>query len=151
MILDILENARCYMPLNKGLARAFEFLTRPDLAELPAGRHEIDGDRVYALVVEGPGRQPADAMLETHQKYIDIQLVLAGTDEMGWSPLSSCEEPAGEYDPEGDAQLFTDQPEAWVSARPGVFAIFFPEDAHMPMISSGELRKVVAKVAIDQE
>ena len=151
MILDILENAPCYMPLNKGFAQAFEFLRRPDLAELPADRYEIDGDRVYALVVEGPGRQPADAMLETHQKYIDIQLVLAGTDEMGWSPLSSCEEPAGEYDPEGDAQLFTDQPEAWVSARPGVFAIFFPEDAHMPMISSGELRKVVAKVAIDQE
>lgn len=36
MILDILENAHRYLPLNKGFAKAFEFLLRPDLKELPA-------------------------------------------------------------------------------------------------------------------
>lgn len=150
MILDILENGAQYAGLNEGLARAFEFLTRPDLKDLPADRYEIDGDRVYALVVEGRGHKREDATLEAHEKYIDIQLVLEGVDEMGWKPKSACAQPAAPYDGEKDAQLFDDEPDVWVTTRPGVFAIFFPDDAHMPMVSSGFLRKAVAKVAVDQ-
>ena len=96
------------------------------------------------------GRKREDALLEAHKKYIDIQLVLAGTDEMGWKSRSSCKQPSGEYDQETDVQIFADEPDAWLSVRRGAFAIFFPEDAHMPLISSGRLHKVVAKVAVDQ-
>lgn len=148
MILDVLENAHRYLPLNKGFAKAIEFLLRPDLKELPAGKYEIDGDRVYATASKDPGRKKEDALLETHEKYIDIQLVLAGTDDMGWKPRSSCKQPSGEYDQKRDVQLFADEPEAWLSTESGSFAIFFPEDAHMPLISSGQLHKVVVKVAV---
>ncbi len=150
MILDILENAPRYLALNKGFAKAFAFLTRSDLKELPADRYEIDGGYVYAIVAKELGRKREDALLETHKKYIDIQLVLAGTDEMGWKPRSSCKQPSGEYDQETDVQIFADEPDTWLSTRRGAFAIFFPEDAHMPLISSGQLHKVVAKVAVDQ-
>ena len=150
MILDILDNARRYVALNKRFTEAFEFLVRPDLKELSADRYQIDGDRVYAIVAGDPGRKREDALLETHEKYIDIQAVLAGTDEMGWKPKSSCKQPAGKYDQETDVQFFKDEPDAWLSTGPGAFAIFFPEDAHMPLISSGKLHKVVVKVAIDQ-
>ena len=44
--------------------------------------------------------------------------------------------------------LFTDQPTAWTAVGPGEFAIFFPEDAHLPLISDGELHKVVVKVQV---
>ena len=36
------------------------------------------------MVTKDPGRKKEDALLETHEKYIDIQLVLTGTDDMGW-------------------------------------------------------------------
>ena len=150
MVLDVLENAHRYLALNKGFAEAFEFLMRPDLKEMPLDTYEIDGDRVYAMVAKDPGRKKEDALLETHEKYIDIQLVLAGTDDMGWKPKSSCRQPSGDYDQETDAQLFADEPDAWLSTAGGAFAIFFPEDAHMPLISSGTLHKVVAKIAVDQ-
>jgi len=149
MILDVLENAHRYLALNKGFAKAIEFLLRPDLKELPVGKYEIDGDRVYATVSKVFGRKKEDALLEKHEKYIDIQLVLAGTDNMGWKPKSSCRQPSGEYDQKRDLQLFADEPEAWLSTESGSFAIFFPEDAHMPLISSGQLHKVVVKVAVD--
>jgi biofilm protein TabA len=148
MILDVLENAHRYLTLNKGFAKAFEFLLRPDLKELPMGKYEIDGDRLYATVSKDSGRKKEDALLETHEKYIDIQLVLAGTDDMGWKPKSSCKQPASEYDQKRDMQFFADEPEAWLSTESGSFAIFFPEDAHMPLISSGQLHKVVVKVAV---
>lgn len=149
MILDILENGRLYAGLHGGFAQAFQFLSRTDLTHLELGRHEIDGDKVYALVAREPGRKKKDAELEVHEKYIDIQLVLEGTDEMGWRPKSSCTQPSCDYDPEKDFQLFADEPDAWIRTKPGVFAIFFPEDAHMPLISSGELHKVVVKVEME--
>jgi biofilm protein TabA len=150
MILDILENAHRYLALHNGFAMAFEFLMRSDLKELPVGRYEIDGERVYGIVSKDPGRKKEDALLETHEKYIDIQLVLAGTDDMGWKPKSSCKHPSEEYDQQSDIQFFADKPDAWLSTGSGAFAIFFPEDAHMPLISSGQIHKVVVKVAADQ-
>jgi len=148
MILDILENAHRYLVMNKGFAKAFQFLLRPDLKELPVGKYEIDGERLYAMVSIGPGRRKEDALLETHEKYIDIQLVLAGTDEMGWKPKLLCKKPSGEYNHKSDLQFFADEPDTWLSTKSGAFAIFFPEDAHMPLISSGQLHKVVVKIAV---
>ena len=148
MILDVLENAHRYLALHKGFAKAFDFLLRPDLKELPAGKYEIDADRVYAIVSKEHGRRKEDALLETHEKYIDIQLVLEGTDDMGWKPKSLCKKPAGKYDQKNDEQIFMDEPDAWISVQSGAFAIFFPEDAHMPLISSGQIHKVVVKVAV---
>ncbi len=148
MILDVLENAYRYAALNKGFAQAFEFLLRPDLKGLPVGRYELDGERIYAMVSKDPGRKKEDAQLEAHQRYIDIQLVLAGTDDMGWKPGSLCKRPSGEYDRQKDMQFFADKPDAWLSTKSGAFAIFFPEDAHMPLISPGQIHKVVVKVAV---
>jgi biofilm protein TabA len=150
MILDVLENAHRYFTLNKGFAKAFEFLLRQSLKELPDEKYEIDNDRVYAIVSKGPGRKKEDAQLEAHEKYIDIQLVLAGTDTMGWKPRSSCKQLSGGYNQVKDIQFFVDEPDAWLSVISGVFAIFLPEDAHMPLISPDHLHKVVVKVAVDQ-
>jgi YhcH/YjgK/YiaL family protein len=148
MILDVLENAHHYLALHKGFAKAFDFLLRPDVKELPVGKYEIDADRVYAMVSKDPGRRKEDAQLETHERYIDIQSILDGVDDMGWKPKSLCKQPSGEYDQKTDEQIFTDEPDAWLSTNSGSFAIFFPEDAHMPLISSGQIHKVVVKVAV---
>jgi biofilm protein TabA len=151
MILDILENAHHYQTLNKGFEKAIAFLLRPDLKELPEDTYEIDCEQIYAMVQKVPGRKKEDALLETHEKYIDIQLVLGGTDTMGWKPKSACTQPTADYDPEKDVQLFKDEPDTWLATESGAFAMFFPEDAHMPVISSGQLHKVVVKIAVNQK
>lgn len=149
MILDTLANADAYNALNSGFATAFEFLRRPDLADLPAGNHEIDGERVYAVVVKAPGRERAVGELEAHRQYIDVQYVLEGTDEMGWRATSTCSQPQGDYNAEDDYLMYSDPACAWVATPPGTFAIFYPGDAHIPMISPDELHKVVIKVAVE--
>ena len=146
MILDILENADRYLALHEGFAKAFEFLSNSGLKDLPVGRYAIDGDRIYAMVSIGPGRRKEEALLETHEKYIDIQFILEGCDTMGWKPKSVCRQPTGEYDEKSDIQFFADTPDAWLATNSGSFAIFFPEDAHLPLISTGEIHKVVVKV-----
>ncbi len=147
MILDTLANSRRYNDLKEGFREAFDFLGKAKLEDLPAGRHEIDGDRVFALISDGPGRKRESGLLETHTRYVDIQYVIAGVDEMGWKPAASCARPSAPCDPEKDIAFFEDEPDAWIAVRPGSFAVFFPEDAHLPLVSDGIVRKVVVKVA----
>ena len=147
MILDRIENAFRYVKLNGGFAGAFAFLSRPNLKKLPSGKYEIAGKSLYAVISRGRGQKRREGRLESHVKYTDIQLVLAGIDCMGWKPLALCKRPGGKYDPKTDTRLFADKPAAWMPVSNGEFAIFFPEDAHMPSISPGRLHKVVVKVA----
>lgn len=151
MIVDVLANAHRYLGLNKGFAKAFQFLHRPDLTELPVDKYEIDGEYIYAVVALEPGRAKRDAQLETHDRYIDIQLVLDGLDTMGWRPRASCKQPSADYDRESDLQFYADEPDVWLAMKNGSFAVFFPEDAHMPLISTGKIHKIIVKVAVNQD
>ncbi|MGL1863847.1 MAG: YhcH/YjgK/YiaL family protein [Pseudodesulfovibrio sp.] len=148
MILDTLENIEAYASLNPNFATAFAFLRDTDLAQLPIGKNEIDGDKVYAVGIKGPGRKPDEGLLETHDKYIDIQLVLRGVDTMGWKARKDLGPTTDASDPRNDVAFYSDKPDAWTVVKAGMFAIYFPEDAHLPMISDGELHKVVVKIKV---
>ncbi len=149
IIVDRLANAEQYAGMHPRFEKAFAFLRRDDLTHLAEGRHEIDGDRLFCLISNGPGRSRDEAPLEAHRKYIDIQYVMAGTDEMGWKPTSACEIVEVRYDPEKDIAFFGDAPQTWTPVPAGSFAIFFPRDAHAPLVSSGRIHKAVLKIAVE--
>jgi YhcH/YjgK/YiaL family protein len=150
MILDSLSNADRYLAVHPGLIAAFNFLRQNDLNRLPKGRNPIDGDRLYAIVVQAAGGGKAKALIEAHRTYIDVQFAVAGTDVMGWRDLAECRQLKQAYDAKGDAVLYTDPPAVWFDLPPGAFAIFFPWDGHSPMAADGVmLHKVVVKVAMD--
>jgi YhcH/YjgK/YiaL family protein len=148
MILDDLANAKRYYGLHPRIRAGLEFLERTNLAELAPGRHEIDGKQLYVLIGRDPGRGRAGAKLEAHRKYADIQLSIAGQEEIGWIPTSQCRQIEVPYDADGDGMLFADRPETWIALPPRKFTIFFPEDAHAPLGGQGELHKAVVKVAL---
>ena len=106
MIFNRLDNAEQLEKLHPGFAAAFAFLRRTDLAELPAGRHEIDGSRVYAVVFRRQGKGKAGTKLEIHRKYIDIQHTVTDTDLIGWMPTSDLKKPEQPFNEEKDVQLF---------------------------------------------
>lgn len=148
MILDRLTMADACFDVHPGLRAGFEFLRRSDLAALAPGRHEIDGARLYATVIRDKGKGPDGARLETHRRYIDIQFSVAGCDRIGWAPASACTRGTG-YAEEKDIEFFDDPIETWLYVPPGVFAVFFPRDAHAPMATAEDLHKVVVKIAAD--
>lgn len=148
MILDRLQNAARYVSLHQGFAEAFAFLNQPKLSELAAGRYDIAGEQVYAMVAKNTGRAREAARLEAHRKYIDIQLVLSGNDQMGWKPHLPDSRIQTPYDDAKDIEFCADWPDAWISVGPGQFAIFFPEDDHAPLVGNGEIHKVIVKVAV---
>lgn len=146
MITDKLEWAENYYHRHPAFKEAFEFLSSKNLSKLPIGKQEIDGDRLFYSISKGYGRSRTEAKLEAHRKYFDIQYVISGNEEMGWSPLALCDDIDTEYNVEKDIEFFNNEPEKWTQVPPGSFAIFFPEDAHAPMVGNGEIHKVVVKV-----
>lgn len=148
MILDTLAQAHRYLGLHPLFAPAFEFLRGADLSALAPGRHAIQGERLFAIVEACAGRTREEAKLESHRRHIDIQLVLEGCDEMGWKPLADCVDPATAHDAARDIRFFNDAPASWIVTPPGSFCVFFPEDAHAPLVSAGMIRKVVVKIAL---
>jgi len=148
VVLDQITQADLYMNLSPHFAKAFAFLRQKGLDKLKEGRHDIDGDNVYALVIKGAGLDRSRAKLEVHRNYIDIQYLISGCNDMGWKNYSTCRNSAGPYDPEKDFELLDDSSTAWITVCPGDFVIFFPEDAHAPAAGDGEFHKVVVKVAV---
>jgi biofilm protein TabA len=147
MILDKLSGSGRYAGLHQDFARAFEFLSKTGLGSLAAGRHEIDGDRMFVLIDHKSGRGREGARLEAHRVYIDIQYTFEGMEEIGWSPLDACRPPTGGFDAEKDIGFFNDdRPATWLSVPPGLFAIFFPTDAHAPLAGRGLLKKAIVKI-----
>jgi YhcH/YjgK/YiaL family protein len=149
MIFATLSQADRYASLHPLFLRAFEFIRNTDLHALTVGMHPIIEKQLFVIVEEEQGRSRAQAKLECHRKYIDIQLVLEGTDEMGWKPLADCRQPVSDYNEERDIRFFHDVADSWISTPANTFCIFFPDDAHAPLVSTGKIRKLVFKVAVD--
>jgi biofilm protein TabA len=151
MILDQLQNWKRYAAVHPGFTAAFEFLNRNDLADLAAGRHPIDNEKLYALAMQENGKGRDIAKLEAHRLFIDVQFTVTGTDHIGWKPAVECSGEASGYNGEKDIAFFTDRPETWLTVPQGMFAVFYPEDAHAPLGGVGPLHKVVVKVAVDMK
>lgn len=148
MIFSNLSQSGRYAALHPLFPRAFDYIRNTDLLALAPGRYPIAGEDLFAIVEQVPGRTREAAKLECHRKYIDIQLVLEGTDEMGWKALADCRDPVSDYSAEKDIQFFHDAPASWIATPPGAFCIFFPEDAHAPLVATGTIRKVIFKIAV---
>jgi len=87
VIIDKLSNLEFYKGLNEQLYKGLKFLRENDVASLPVGRYDIDGDAVYALVQAYETHMPEECRWEAHYKYTDIQYVVAGSEKMGWNTL----------------------------------------------------------------
>ena len=148
MILDDLANAARYFDLHPGFRQGLQFLAQSDLLSLDGGKHELDGERLFALINRDPGRGREGARLEAHRKYIDIQLLVSGNEEIGWRPTDECRHVTEPYDASRDILFFADPPHAWIHLPVGKFMIFYPEDAHAPLASTGPNVKAVIKVAV---
>lgn len=146
MILSALSQFDRYTALHPLFPRVFDYIRTNDLYNTAPGRYNIAGDDLIAIVEHVQGKTKELARLECHRRYIDIQLVLAGMDEMGWKPLADCLNPVSDYSAEKDIQFFRDAAASWVAVPPDHFTIFFPEDAHAPLVGHGPIRKVIFKI-----
>lgn len=150
MILDKIGSAEKYFKLHPAFSKAFHFLRTVNVSSLTTDRIEIAGDSLYAANFATIVGDNKECRLEVHRKYIDIHYILSGVDRIGWKWRNDCSNEIGIYDNDKDILFYLDKPDTWIELGSGAFAIFYPEDAHAPLAGSGNLHKLIVKVAVDQ-
>ncbi len=150
MLVTNLEHANANDYLNERFAKAYAFLAQNNLADLPLGRNEIDGDDVFANVQEYDTVSASEKQLEAHRNYYDVQFVVAGEELLQYTQLAGLPE-CQPFDVENDFGLYeTPKQVTDVVLRAGDMAVLAPEDAHKPGCTLGaaacHVRKIVVKV-----
>ena len=105
MIFDSLKNSALYYSLNPRLEKAFGFIASTDWEKMEPGIHELDGKDIYVNVMDTELKKPADAKLEIHNAYLDIQVLVRGEREtFGWSERAVLSKPLGGFDAEKEVE-----------------------------------------------
>ena len=152
MIYDKLENAYKYYAYSDGVKKAFEYLKKnaDALITMKSGRYDIDGDNIYALVLDRPCDPSYDAYWEGHRLYLDIHYVAEGEEWFGWSDISNMKEL--EYDGKVPGEKSKHEGEGvYFLMRKGEFCLTDVRDIHAPSTyrpDSPFLRKVCVKVKL---
>ena len=151
MIYDNLSNMDFYKGLSTDIYTGLLFLNqaKPDLEN---GTYLLNS-RVKVIVSEYETKRENEYGYEAHKRFIDIQCVLKGQECVACLPIYRLKE-TKPYSDENDAAFYTrdiQQQPSYFSLQPGYFAIFFPQDGHMPQLCVEEpnaVKKVVIKVEI---
>jgi len=149
MIFDKIENSGIYENISPLIEKAFEYLKQTDFSGMENGKHVVDGEALFAILQEYDTKNDADAKLEAHRKYIDVQYIISGEEYIGVRPLIN-QIPCKEYDAENDYALYDDTC-SFLKISPRQFAVLFPQDLHKPGIKvdgSIKVKKVVMKVRV---
>jgi len=153
MIVDTLNNLDLYSHISPRLATALAHLAETDFTQLEVGSYELEGKDLFVIVNDYKTKPKEVEPFEVHKRYIDVQYVVSGEEEFGYLPLVE-QLPSMAYNEQHDYAEFdyeTNKNEAaFIPLKAGMFAIFFPDDMHMPGTSAipNSVRKVVIKVKV---
>ncbi len=152
MIVDRIEHIGLYASLLPALGTAAGFLQSVRASGLADGDLSIDGERVFGFVRDFALSGEGELRYESHRRYIDIQYVLGGGEEILCARTEELSVTTP-YDADrdiafhGDARAFTR-----IVVREGEFALFFPWDAHKPCCRTegyAQSRKLIIKISAE--
>jgi len=150
MIFDSIRNFLDQPKMYRPFAAVVPFLRDTSLATLTPGRHEIDGERLFAVVHHYQSKPAAEGLWEAHRRYYDIQLVTEGVEEIIVAPIETVKKTT-EYDAGKDVQFFSGKGQPF-RMEDGLLMILGPQDVHMPgtmATTPSAVKKVVLKYLVD--
>jgi YhcH/YjgK/YiaL family protein len=152
MVLDNVKNSKLYFNLNDKFKAAFDFIDKAVSGNYDAGKYEINGQDLYANIDVYNTKLAADGKFEGHKKYIDVQYVVSGTEAM--KVVDDKNTVANSQDNAPNDCMFYQDSElsSVIIVEQGSFAIFYPNDIHMPGLALNDIpskvKKIVVKVKI---
>ncbi len=148
MINDCIKNIDKYSEFPKEIC---EFIKNMPF-DIECKKHKINEDD-YVNVEMYETKIPEKGVFESHQKYIDIQIILSGVERIDFINTSelSVDIP---YNAEKDIIFYKHETldAGRVVLKQGQFAIFYPYEAHMPQLcvrKTSVVKKAVVKIKIN--
>ena len=138
--------------------KALEFLQNEDLDAIfeqvkPGKNIEVDlnGRDVFAIFQTYETKPLEEAKMEGHKRYIDLQYIHKGTEQILVAPTQRMVKEA-DYNDEKDVYFPQTADYSSIRLSAGLAAILYPEDLHAPGISvdaPSTVQKIVIKVATE--
>ncbi|MEF9924465.1 MAG: YhcH/YjgK/YiaL family protein [Muribaculaceae bacterium] len=151
MIIGNIDDTAIIETLHPQFAMAFQWIRSHgfDAHKLTnTKRVNINGDRLFVNIDTATLKSKYEQILEVHRKYIDIHVPINATEIIGWKRTDLLTELIEGYDETLDRAFYGDTPKAYYTLNPGDFCIMFPQDAHAPIIGSGEINKLCFKIMV---
>ena len=123
-----------------------DFLNDFRKGEMAPGRYDIHGDDLFAAVSRYETEPGADRKFENHKKYIDLQIVLDGEEEIHWADVKTLIQVSEEFSKGGDIAFYTGESKGYTLLGGEQCVILFEEDAHMPNVCHGDVASVLKVV-----
>ncbi|MGN0548405.1 MAG: YhcH/YjgK/YiaL family protein [Acutalibacteraceae bacterium] len=111
--------------------------------EMKTGRYDILGDELFAAVSRYDTEPREDRRFESHRKYIDIQIVLDGKEELDWAETSSLKMTDNGFERGDDIAFYDGEALSTVILSSAQCAVLFPEDGHRPNVMHKEIENVL--------
>lgn len=150
MIYDNIVNIKKYIEIDEKIAN---FICSLD-ENISTGKIFLSDDKLtFANVDEYVTKEHEKCKLEAHKKYIDIQILLDGVEELDYIDVQNLEV-AEEYDEERDVMFFVRPTQILnkVVLSKGKFVLLYPHEAHQPQMAyknqAGKVKKVVVKIPV---
>lgn len=146
VIFDLIENLGEYVSLNPKLANGLEKLNEVDIDY----QKRFDFDGGYLFFQEGITTHIDEGTFEAHKEYIDIQIVLDGSEYVAWAPINQLIVDV-EYNAEKDVVRLNGSPKAIMEINKGLAYICLPHDGHKALKYINEVtryNKAVIKIKI---
>ncbi|MCQ2485844.1 MAG: YhcH/YjgK/YiaL family protein [Clostridia bacterium] len=118
-------------------------------SDMKTGRYDIHGDDLFAAVSVYDTEPEADRKFENHKKYIDLQILVKGTEEIHWAPVEKLSMTSEEFSKGGDIAFYDGDSCGNVLLNGDNCAILFENDAHKPNVmhkTSENVVKIVFKI-----
>ena len=146
MIIDHISNCSLYESLHSNFDKAFNYLKKTNFNLLKNGKYEIDSDKCFAIINSYKTKLIEESFAESHKKYIDIQFMAKGNEKVGIGNIRKCK---NTYFNVSEDLLKHEGKLDFLTLEENYFAIFFPDDVHMPGIVndySMDVLKIVIKI-----
>lgn len=134
--------------------QAISWIAETDFTRLEPGKYAILPDEKMFCLVQEMMTEPASARrAESHFSYIDIQYLLAGTENIGVARAHPDQQITEDFAGQRDVVFYQKTlNESVITLLPGMFALFFPHDIHRPCCAPDKpapIRKAVIKIHRD--
>lgn len=139
--------------LKKRINRAIDYINKLDIKGIPVNEKIIVDNGFYYSIQVYTTKPEYECKLESHRKYVDIQLLVSGHERMDIADVSRLTIKE-DYNSNKDV-MFWNVPQHMlsVSLNAGDIIVLYPENAHRGAVSennSSKVVKVVGKVCIEE-
>lgn len=149
MVFGNIRDRKEYAWLEDVVGKCFDYADTHDLLNFEKGIYTIDGDNLFVNIVEYETTNAADRFWEAHRQYLDLHLMLRGTEQIDMNFIDNMEQK--NFIKKDDFLPLEGTPNSHVVLTAGDFLLCHFPDAHRTAVKVGEattIKKAIFKIKI---